>query len=99
MVRRDKFGEDLNELVPVKNPGELRRYSGWFYERDWNRGPITTSQQTYAEEEAGEYNVEGGRSFPFPRGLKLSDSDHKDEPLVFFLPKACGLADVAGYAD
>ena len=31
--RCDQFGRDLNQLVPVKNLGELRWYSGCFYER------------------------------------------------------------------
>ncbi|CAB1099818.1 unnamed protein product [Ectocarpus sp. CCAP 1310/34] len=34
----DKFGRDLNEMVPVKNLGELRWYSACFYERDVERG-------------------------------------------------------------
>ena len=32
--RRDQFGTDLNQMVPVKNLGELRWCSGCFYERD-----------------------------------------------------------------
>ena len=28
----DQFGEDLNRMVPVKNLGELKWYSGCFYE-------------------------------------------------------------------
>ena len=28
--RCDQFGEDLNRMVPVKNLGELKRYSGCF---------------------------------------------------------------------
>ena len=32
--RCDQFGEDLNRMVPVKNLGELKWYSGCFYARD-----------------------------------------------------------------
>ena len=32
-ARCDQFGRDLDQMVPVKNLGELRRYSGCFYER------------------------------------------------------------------
>ena len=32
--RCDQFGRDLNEMVPVKNLGELRFFSGCLYERD-----------------------------------------------------------------
>ena len=33
----DQFGEDLNRMVPVKNLGELKWYSGCFYERERGR--------------------------------------------------------------
>ena len=56
------FGRDLNQLVPVKNLGELRWCSGCFYKRDWEKGVLTISQQTFAERLANEYGVEYGRS-------------------------------------
>ena len=48
--RCDQFGEDLNRMVPVKNLGELKWYSGCFYERDREAGRLKISQQTYTEE-------------------------------------------------
>ena len=39
----DQFGEDLNRMVPVKNLGELKWYSGCFYERDREAGRLTIS--------------------------------------------------------
>ena len=36
--RCGQFGEDLNRMVPVKNLGELKWYSGCFYERDRQGG-------------------------------------------------------------
>ncbi|CAN0053408.1 unnamed protein product [Pylaiella littoralis] len=70
-ARCDRFGRDLNEYVLVKNLGELRWYSGCFYEKDLERGKLTISQKTYAEELAAEYDVEWGRNIPMPVSMKL----------------------------
>ena len=45
--RCDQFGEDLNRILPVKNLGELKWYSGCFYERDREAGRPKISQQTF----------------------------------------------------
>ncbi|CAB1110490.1 unnamed protein product [Ectocarpus sp. CCAP 1310/34] len=73
--RCDKYGADLNKSVPVKNLGELRWYSGCFYERNKETGRLTISQQTFTDELAAEYGVVGGRSVPMSSGVKLSDFD------------------------
>ena len=44
--RCDQFGEDLNRMVPVKNLGELKWYSGCFYERDREAGRLKMSRVT-----------------------------------------------------
>ena len=36
--RCDQFGKDLGRLVPVKSLGELKWYSGCYYERDREAG-------------------------------------------------------------
>ena len=36
--RCGQFGEDLNRMVPVKNVGELKWYSGCFYETERQGG-------------------------------------------------------------
>ena len=54
-ARCDQFGEDLNDMVQVKNLCELRWYCGWFYERVWKKGVLTISQQTFAEQCTDEY--------------------------------------------
>ena len=36
--RCGQFGEALNRMVPVKNVGELKWYSGCFYETEWQGG-------------------------------------------------------------
>ena len=73
--RCDQFGRDLNEMVPVKNLGELKWYSACFYERDLERGLLKISQQRFAEELAAEYGIEWGRSVPLPVSVKLDDFD------------------------
>ena len=45
-------------MVPVKNLGELRWYSGCFYERGWEKGVLKISQPTFAEQLADEYGIE-----------------------------------------
>ncbi|CAB1101428.1 unnamed protein product [Ectocarpus sp. CCAP 1310/34] len=65
--RCDKFGADLNKSVPVKNLGELKLYSGCFYERN---------KET-------EYGVVGGKSVPMSSGVKLSDFDADEEATDF----------------
>ncbi|CAB1096609.1 unnamed protein product [Ectocarpus sp. CCAP 1310/34] len=77
--RCDQFGRDLNTMVPVKNLGDLRWYSGCFYERDWDAGTLKISQQTYAEELGMEFGVEYGKEIPLPVGLKLSEFDQDEE--------------------
>ncbi|CAB1113540.1 unnamed protein product [Ectocarpus sp. CCAP 1310/34] len=72
---------DLNTMVPVKNLGDLRWYSGCFDERDWDAGTLKSSQQTYAEELGMEFGVEYGKEIPLPVGLKLSEFD-QDEAVV-----------------
>ena len=39
--RCDRFGEDLNCLVPINNLGELRWYAGCHYSRDRINGLLT----------------------------------------------------------
>ena len=56
--RCDQFGKDLGRLVPVNSLGELKWYSGCYYERDREAGRLTISQQTYTEELGERYGVE-----------------------------------------
>ena len=63
--RCDQFGEDLKRMVPVKNLGELKFYSGCFYERDREAGRLKISQQTYTEELGEKFAVKWGGSIPF----------------------------------
>lgn len=55
----DGFGEQLNTMVPVQNLGQLRWYSGLYYERGSEKETplITISEQTFAEDLAKKYDV------------------------------------------
>ncbi|CAB1102594.1 unnamed protein product [Ectocarpus sp. CCAP 1310/34] len=79
--RCDQFGRDLNTMVPVKNPGDLRWYCGCFYVGDWDAGTLKISQQTYAKELGMEFGEENGKEIPLPVGLKLSEYD-QDEDVI-----------------
>ena len=78
--RCDLFGRDLNKLVPVENLGELRWYSGCFYETDWEKGILTISQQTFAEQLANGYRVEYGRSVSMPVATRLAVFGQDEAP-------------------
>ena len=73
--RCDLFGRDLHQLVPAKNLVELRWYSGCCYERDWEKGVLTISQQTFAEQLVTEHGVEYSRSVRMPVGTRLTTFD------------------------
>lgn len=81
--RCEQFGKDLNQLVPVKSLGELKWYSGCYYERDVEKGRLKISQQTYTEELAEKYGVTGGGSIPIPATWKLWDFDDEEPNVVF----------------
>ena len=65
-------------MVPAKNLGELCEYSGYFYERDFERGLLKNSQQTYAKELAAEHGVEWVQSVPLPVDMKLTEFDKNE---------------------
>ena len=48
--RCDRLCVDLNQTIPVKNPGDLKWYGGCRYSRDRKRGTLTIFQQSFAEE-------------------------------------------------
>lgn len=75
------FGKQLNEKVPVKDLGELKWYSGCYYERDVERGRLKISQRSYTEELGEKYGVFGRRGVPLSGSLRLWDFD-ETEPAV-----------------
>ena len=46
--RCDQFCEDLNRLVPVNTPSELRWYAGCGFSRHWDAGTSTISEPAFA---------------------------------------------------
>ena len=56
--RCDQFGKDFGRLVPVKSLGELKWYSGCYYERD-------REAETYTEELGENYGWNGATVFRF----------------------------------
>ena len=69
--RFDQLGEDLHRMIPAKNLGELKWYSGCFYERDREAGRLKISQQTYTEELGEKFDVNWGGSIPLSTTCKL----------------------------
>ena len=99
-TRYDQFGRDVNQIIPFKKLGELRWYSGCFYERDWEKGMMTISQQTFAEQLASEYGVESyGKSVPLSVGTKLANFDKNEAPGHWPFNELVGFSHVAGNSD
>ena len=67
-------------MVPVKNLGELRWYSGCFYERDWEKGVLKISQLMFADQLTDEYGIEFGKKVPLPIGTRLAEFDKNEAP-------------------
>ena len=76
--RCDLFRDELNRMVPVKNLGELRWYSGCHYTRKRDIGTLTISQKTFAAELIKKLGVTFTKSVPLRVGVKLDKFD-KDE--------------------
>ena len=76
-TRCDLFGRELSRMVPVENLGELRWYSRYFYETDWEKGVLKISQPTFAEQLADEYGIGFGKNVPLPVGTKLAKKSTK----------------------
>ena len=55
--RREKFGRDLNEYVPISNLGELRLYAGFRVSRDLASGAVIFSQKAFAETLVAKFGV------------------------------------------
>ena len=78
--RRLGVWERFEQMVPVKNLGGLRWYSGCFYERGWEERVLTISKHTFAEQLASKYGVECGKSVPLPVSTKLARFDKNQAP-------------------
>ena len=74
----DRLCVDLNGMIPVKNLGELRWYGGYHYSRNRERGTLTISQQSFAEELGKKFGVTNERNVPL-RDVKLEEFDECEE--------------------
>ncbi|MEP3107990.1 MAG: reverse transcriptase domain-containing protein [Hyphomicrobiales bacterium] len=79
-ARCDQFCEDLNNLVPINNLGELSWYAGCCVSSDWDAGTLTTSQQAFAEKTAARFDVRSGRTNPLLASAKIEEFD-ENEPV------------------
>ena len=78
--RCDRLCVDLNRTIPVKNLGDLKWYGGCRYSRDRKqRGTLTISQQSFAEESVKKFRVTSVRSVPLKVGVKLEEFDENEE--------------------
>ena len=84
------FVRDLNQMVPVKILGELRWYSGCFFERDWEKGVLNISQQTFTDQLAHDHGIEFGKSVMLPVGTKLAKFDKDDTPAIWSFRELLG---------
>ena len=83
--RCDAFRDELNQMVPVKNLGELRWNGGCHYTREREMGTLTISQKTFADELVKKVCVTSTQSVPLRVGVKLEElnEDEKAENWPF----------------
>ena len=77
--RCDRLCVDLNRTIPVKNLGDLKLYGGCRDSRDRERGTLTISQQSFAEELMNKFDVTFVQNVPLRVGLKLDELDVDEE--------------------
>ena len=76
--RCDRLCVDLNRTIPVKNLGEFKWYGGWRYSRDRERGTLTVSQQSFAEELVKKFHETSAQSDPLRVGVKLEEFNENE---------------------
>ena len=77
--RCDAFRDELNQMVPVKNLGELRWYGGCHYTREREMGTLTISQKTFADELVKKFCVTSTQSVPLRVGVKLEEFNEDEK--------------------
>ena len=71
----DRLCVDLNRTIPVADLGELKWYGGCRYSRGRERGTLTKSQQSSAEELVRKFRAISVQSVPFRVRVKLKEFD------------------------
>ena len=75
--RCDVFRDELNQMVPVKNLGELKWYGGCHYIRKREMGTLTISQKRFADELVRKVCVSSTKSVPLRVGAELEEFDEE----------------------
>lgn len=76
--RCDQMCEDLNQMMPIKNLGELRCYAGCQFLRDREHGLLTISQKTFSDALVEKFGMISERRVPFGVGVKLDEFDEDE---------------------
>ena len=77
--RCGKLCVDLNRTIPVKNLGEIKCYGVCRYSNDRERGTLTISQQSFAEELVKKFHVTSVQSVSLRVGVKLEEFNQDKE--------------------
>ena len=89
--RCDRLCVDLNRTIPAKNLGELKWYGGCRYSRDRERGTLTISQQSFAEELVKKFRVTSVQSVPLRVKVKSKEFDEDLETESWSFREVVGL--------
>ena len=67
----DEFFDQLRQRFPLKNPGELKMYTGCVFERDWDNGILDINQTAFAISMVEQYNISTTSNIPGSPGVDL----------------------------
>ena len=67
----DEFFSQLKQRFPVKTLGELKMYTGYAFERDWDKGILEMSQTSLAKNMVQQYNISATSNIPGSPGADL----------------------------
>ena len=73
----ERFRDELNHLVSVKNLGELQWFGGCPHSRDRKRGTLTMCQKTSADELVRKFQVISKQNLPLRVGDKVEIFDEE----------------------
>ena len=67
----DEFFGQLKQRFSVKNLGELRKYTGCVFERDWDNGKLKMNQTAFAKNMEEQCNISATSNIPGSSGVDL----------------------------
>ena len=68
-VLYDEFLSQLKQRFPVKNPEELKMYTGCAFERDLDKGILEINQTAFAKNMVQQYNISATSDIPGSPGV------------------------------